>query len=85
MTWEHIWVQSEPSLIKIKTSYSYSYQFSDLGTVFRPLSSTVHREVEKVTKIGKIFSKPNFSTNNSRNSNQFSVPESPLPKLSNAH
>ena len=49
------------------------------------LTSTVHREVEKLTKFWQIFLKLHFSTNNSRSSNQVSVPENPLPKLSNAH
>ena len=56
---------------------------SDKINRIRYLTSTVHREVEKVTKIGKKNSKPNFSTNNSDSSNRFSAPESPLPKLSN--
>ena len=51
---------------------------------YASIASTVHREVEKVTKNGKKFSKPNF-TNNSDSSNRFSAPESLLPKLSNGH
>ena len=49
------------------------------------LTSSAHRDVEKLTKNWQHFLMLTFSTNDGHSSNWFSAPESPLPKLSNAH
>ena len=48
------------------------------------LTSSAHREVEKLTKNWQHFLMLYFSTNNSHSSNRFFAPESPLAKLCRA-